>query len=192
MEARSAARRRRRRRARPTSGGGRGQDARRGGADRRPGAAEAGDRLRRRQGARSPCRSAGAIAEDVRRARRVRRRREGRLDRHAAGRDRRLAGRRLGRFLRALPDLWTTLDHQRRRRLLYGAGRHGPNQRGGRPVRAGGRAGRRPWATARRRTAAAAAIGAAQPILYIELRKDGAAIDPGPWWAKSDIEKARG
>ena len=42
------------------------------------------------------------------------------------------------------------------------------------------------------RTAAAAAIGAAQPILYIELRKDGAAIDPGPWWAKTDIEKARG
>lgn len=42
------------------------------------------------------------------------------------------------------------------------------------------------------RTAAAAAIGASQPVLYIELRKDGAAIDPGPWWAKSDIEKARG
>ena len=42
------------------------------------------------------------------------------------------------------------------------------------------------------RTAAAAAIGAAQPVLYIELRKDGTAIDPGPWWAKTDIEKARG
>ena len=42
------------------------------------------------------------------------------------------------------------------------------------------------------RTAAAAAIGATQPVLYIQLRKDGAAIDPGPWWAKSDIEKARG
>jgi murein hydrolase activator len=42
------------------------------------------------------------------------------------------------------------------------------------------------------RTAAAAAIGATQPVLYIELRKDGLAIDPGPWWAKSDIEKARG
>ena len=42
------------------------------------------------------------------------------------------------------------------------------------------------------RTAAAAAIGATQPVLYIELRKDGAAIDPGPWWAKTDIEKARG
>ena len=42
------------------------------------------------------------------------------------------------------------------------------------------------------RTASALAIGAAQPILYIELRKDGAAIDPGPWWAKTDSEKARG
>jgi septal ring factor EnvC (AmiA/AmiB activator) len=42
------------------------------------------------------------------------------------------------------------------------------------------------------RTATAAAIGATQPVLYIELRKDGSAIDPGPWWAKSDIEKARG
>ena len=42
------------------------------------------------------------------------------------------------------------------------------------------------------RTAATTAVGAAQPVLYIELRKDGTAIDPGPWWAKSDIEKARG
>ena len=42
------------------------------------------------------------------------------------------------------------------------------------------------------RMAAAAAVGAMQPVLYIELRKDGTAIDPGPWWAKSDIEKARG
>ena len=42
------------------------------------------------------------------------------------------------------------------------------------------------------RMAAAAAVGAEQPVLYIELRKDGTAIDPGPWWAKSDIEKARG
>jgi septal ring factor EnvC (AmiA/AmiB activator) len=42
------------------------------------------------------------------------------------------------------------------------------------------------------RTATAAAVGAARPVLYIELRKDGTAIDPGPWWAKTDIEKARG
>jgi septal ring factor EnvC (AmiA/AmiB activator) len=40
--------------------------------------------------------------------------------------------------------------------------------------------------------ATAAGVGAAQPVLYIELRKDGTAIDPGPWWAKADIEKARG
>jgi murein hydrolase activator len=42
------------------------------------------------------------------------------------------------------------------------------------------------------RMATSAAVGAARPVLYIELRKDGTAIDPGPWWAKSDIEKARG
>ena len=34
-------------------------------------------------------------------------------------------------------------------------------------------------------TAAAIAIGAKQPILYVEFRKDGVAIDPGPWWSKS-------
>ena len=42
------------------------------------------------------------------------------------------------------------------------------------------------------KTAAAIALGAAQPILYVELRKDGAAIDPGPWWAKPELEKVRG
>ncbi len=42
------------------------------------------------------------------------------------------------------------------------------------------------------KTAAAIAIGAAQPILYIEFRKDGAAIDPGPWWAKPEVQKVRG
>jgi septal ring factor EnvC (AmiA/AmiB activator) len=42
------------------------------------------------------------------------------------------------------------------------------------------------------RTAAAIAIGAAQPVLYVEFRKDGAAIDPAPWWAKPEMEKARG
>ena len=42
------------------------------------------------------------------------------------------------------------------------------------------------------RMATAAAVGAARPVLYIEFRKDGTAIDPGPWWAKTDIEKARG
>lgn len=42
------------------------------------------------------------------------------------------------------------------------------------------------------KTAAAIAIGAAQPILYVEFRKDGAAIDPGPWWARPELEKVRG
>ena len=42
------------------------------------------------------------------------------------------------------------------------------------------------------RSATAAAIGASEPILYIELRKDGVAVDPGPWFLKSEDEKARG
>jgi murein hydrolase activator len=42
------------------------------------------------------------------------------------------------------------------------------------------------------KTAAAIAIGAVQPILYVEFRKDGAAIDPGPWWAKPDMQRVRG
>jgi len=42
------------------------------------------------------------------------------------------------------------------------------------------------------KTAAAIAIGAAQPILYVEFRKDGTAVDPGPWWVKSDIQRVRG
>jgi septal ring factor EnvC (AmiA/AmiB activator) len=42
------------------------------------------------------------------------------------------------------------------------------------------------------KTAAAIAIGAAQPILYVEFRKDGTAIDPGPWWAKPEMQRVRG
>ena len=42
------------------------------------------------------------------------------------------------------------------------------------------------------KTAAAIAIGASQPILYVEFRKDGVSIDPGPWWAKPDNQKVRG
>jgi septal ring factor EnvC (AmiA/AmiB activator) len=42
------------------------------------------------------------------------------------------------------------------------------------------------------KTAAAIAIGAVQPILYVEFRKDGVAIDPGPWWAKPELQKVRG
>jgi len=40
--------------------------------------------------------------------------------------------------------------------------------------------------------AAIVAAGASQPVLYIEFRKDGVPIDPGPWWAASDSEKVRG
>ena len=35
-------------------------------------------------------------------------------------------------------------------------------------------------------------IEASGPVLYVEFRKDGASIDPGPWWAKSQGEKVRG
>lgn len=34
--------------------------------------------------------------------------------------------------------------------------------------------------------------GATQPVLYIEFRKDGTPVDPGPWWATTDSEKVRG
>ena len=42
------------------------------------------------------------------------------------------------------------------------------------------------------KTAAAIALGAAEPVLYVEFRKDGAPIDPSPWWAKAGLEKVRG
>jgi septal ring factor EnvC (AmiA/AmiB activator) len=42
------------------------------------------------------------------------------------------------------------------------------------------------------KTAAAIAIGAAQPVLYVEFRKDGTPIDPGPWWARPEMKKVRG
>lgn len=37
-----------------------------------------------------------------------------------------------------------------------------------------------------------ASLGTAQPILYVEFRKDGNSIDPAPWWATSESEKVRG
>jgi murein hydrolase activator len=40
--------------------------------------------------------------------------------------------------------------------------------------------------------ALASEAGGGNPVLYIEFRKDGAPIDPSPWWAKSDGEKVRG
>jgi murein hydrolase activator len=42
------------------------------------------------------------------------------------------------------------------------------------------------------RTAATIAIGAKQPVLYVEFRRDGISIDPGPWWARSDMRKVGG
>jgi septal ring factor EnvC (AmiA/AmiB activator) len=36
------------------------------------------------------------------------------------------------------------------------------------------------------------ATTASQPVLYVEFRKDGTPIDPGPWWAASEGEKVRG
>jgi len=40
--------------------------------------------------------------------------------------------------------------------------------------------------------AAVLATGSNQPVLYIEFRKDGAPVDPGPWWAAGEGEKVRG
>lgn len=42
------------------------------------------------------------------------------------------------------------------------------------------------------RSAAAIAIGAVDPVLYVEFRKDGIPIDPGPWWTKSETQKVSG
>jgi murein hydrolase activator len=36
------------------------------------------------------------------------------------------------------------------------------------------------------------ATNAKQPVLYVEFRKDGTPIDPGPWWAANEGEKVRG
>ncbi|WP_298252516.1 peptidoglycan DD-metalloendopeptidase family protein [Bradyrhizobium sp.] len=36
------------------------------------------------------------------------------------------------------------------------------------------------------------AANASQPVLYIEFRKDGTPVDPGPWWAAKEGEKVRG
>jgi septal ring factor EnvC (AmiA/AmiB activator) len=37
-----------------------------------------------------------------------------------------------------------------------------------------------------------ATTGTAQPVLYIEFRKDGTPVDPTPWWAATNSEKVRG
>ena len=41
-------------------------------------------------------------------------------------------------------------------------------------------------------TASTIPVGTSQPVLYVEFRKDGTPVDPGPWWAKSESEKVRG
>lgn len=40
--------------------------------------------------------------------------------------------------------------------------------------------------------AATVPIASSQSVLYIEFRKDGTPVDPGPWWATSESEKVRG
>jgi len=35
-------------------------------------------------------------------------------------------------------------------------------------------------------------IGSAQPVLYVEFRKDGTPVDSNPWWAVTEKEKVRG
>jgi septal ring factor EnvC (AmiA/AmiB activator) len=40
--------------------------------------------------------------------------------------------------------------------------------------------------------AAILASGSSQPVLYIEFRKNGTPVDPGPWWAAGEGEKVRG
>jgi len=41
-------------------------------------------------------------------------------------------------------------------------------------------------------TSPSGTAGPKQPVLYVEFRKDGAPIDPSPWWATNEGEKVRG
>jgi len=45
---------------------------------------------------------------------------------------------------------------------------------------------------ARAQASASVTAGSGQPVLYVEFRKDGTPVDPGPWWAASEVEKVRG
>src|SRR6185312_10835632 len=38
-------------------------------------------------------------------------------------------------------------------------------------------------------SAVATAGGASQPVLYVEFRKDGVPVDPGPWWAVNEGQR---
>ena len=40
--------------------------------------------------------------------------------------------------------------------------------------------------------AVAKAADANQPVLYVEFRKDGIPVDPGPWWAVNEGQEVRG
>jgi septal ring factor EnvC (AmiA/AmiB activator) len=40
--------------------------------------------------------------------------------------------------------------------------------------------------------AAILTTGSTQPVLYVEFRKDGTPVDPGPWWATGEGQKVRG
>jgi septal ring factor EnvC (AmiA/AmiB activator) len=42
------------------------------------------------------------------------------------------------------------------------------------------------------RIAAILSTGSSQPVLYIEFRKGGTPVNPGPWWATGEGEKVRG
>jgi murein hydrolase activator len=39
---------------------------------------------------------------------------------------------------------------------------------------------------------AAISGSSSQPVLYVEFRKDGVPVDPGPWWAANEGQKVRG
>ncbi len=41
-------------------------------------------------------------------------------------------------------------------------------------------------------SAGAEAGVSSQPVLYVEFRKDGTPVDPGPWWAANEGQKVRG
>jgi septal ring factor EnvC (AmiA/AmiB activator) len=41
-------------------------------------------------------------------------------------------------------------------------------------------------------SAGALAGGTSQPVLYVEFRKDGVPVDPGPWWAANEGQRVRG
>lgn len=42
------------------------------------------------------------------------------------------------------------------------------------------------------RVSAGSTLGYSEPILYVEFRRNGNSIDPAPWWAATEDEKARG